>query len=366
MKPIINSSKRTSYVWFNVSIAILTYLIFLAIPSCQKDMGFLPDQESVKGQDILPAPELSSTASTIYYGPKTLKITSGTSLVLTQTITNPNINFSDFDFVLKIQNSSNLTTRVTSGEIRIDGILIVSSKDFSNILITKKLTSLRSGSILTIKLYGPTGSFITLRVEGTLKTVTDRDGNIYNTVRIGTQVWLKQNLKTTKYNDGTSIPNITVNTDWQAVTTPGYCWYNNNVSYKSVYGALYNWYSVNTAKLCPTGWHVPTDAQWTTLATYLGGESVAGGKLKEAGTTHWISPNTGATNSSGFTALPGGYRDGTGPYYIIGYNGYWWSSTQYSTTPNAWNRSIPFGSTNVFRNLDQERHGFSVRCLRNN
>ena len=117
-----------------------------------------------------------------------------------------------------------------------------------------------------------------------------------------------RNLKTTKYNDGTSIPNVTNDTSWSNLTTGAYCWYNNDVSYKNPYGALYNWYAVNTGKLAPKGWHVPSDAEWTTLITYLGGESIAGGKLKEAGTTHWLSPNTEATNSTGFSALPGGRR----------------------------------------------------------
>jgi uncharacterized protein (TIGR02145 family) len=179
--------------------------------------------------------------------------------------------------------------------------------------------------------YGNEVMFTTL--QDTL-TVTDIDGNIYHTVTIGSQVWLVENLKVTQYNDGTPIPLVTVGTDWGNLTTPAYCWYNNSyATYGSVYGALYNWYAVNTGKLCPPGWHVPTSAEWTVLTNYLGGESEAGGKLKETGTTHWASPNTGATNETGFTALPGGSRYNTGSFQLnITFNGLWWSSTGYSTS----------------------------------
>ena len=150
--------------------------------------------------------------------------------------------------------------------------------------------------------YGNEVYFITLTPP-----VFDIDGNGYDTVVIGTQTWLVQNLRVTHLNNGVSIPNITNSTLWKNSTTPALCYYNNDsVSYAAIYGALYNWYAVNTNNLCPTNWHVPSYSEWETLITYLGGASVAGGKLKEVGTTHWTSPNTGATNSSGFTALPNG------------------------------------------------------------
>ena len=195
-------------------------------------------------------------------------------------------------------------------------------------------------------------------------TVKDVDGNVYHTVTIGTQVWMVENLKTTKYNDGTTIPLVTDSTAWPNLTTPGYCWYNNDeAAYKTTYGALYNWYTVNTGKLCPSGWHVPTDAEWTTLTTYLGGESVAGGKLKETGTTHWQSPNEGATNERGFNALPAGSRDYSGTFGYVGTNGYWWSSSEY-TASNAWYRSLYYYNISVLRFYTNKHYGFSVRCLR--
>lgn len=195
------------------------------------------------------------------------------------------------------------------------------------------------------------------------ETVTDIEGNVYNTITIGTQVWMIENLKATKYNDGTSIPNVTNNTAWGNLTTPGYCWYNNDVSNKNLYGALYNWYAVNTNKLAPQGWHVPTDAEWTTLTTFLGGESIAGGKLKETGTSHWQSPNTGATNEPGFTALPGGYRSYVVTFYNICSYGGWWSSTE-DDTIYAWFRSLYSDYSDAYRNGGDKSCGFSVRCVR--
>lgn len=195
-------------------------------------------------------------------------------------------------------------------------------------------------------------------------TITDRDGNVYDVIRIGTQLWTKQNLKTTKFSDGTSITQITDNTTWTNLTTQGYCWYDNDAAtYKALYGALYNWYAVNTGKLCPTGWHVPTDAEWYTLSNYLNGEVDAGGKLKEAGTVHWTAPNTDATNETGYTALPGGYRTDTGLFDNFGIYGFWWSSSFLS--PDSWFRRLQYDSSKLFRNLSDTNYGMSIRCVKN-
>jgi uncharacterized protein (TIGR02145 family) len=196
-------------------------------------------------------------------------------------------------------------------------------------------------------------------------TVGDVDGNVYNTVIIGTQTWMAENLKTTKYNDGTSISLVTDGTAWSNLSTPGFSWYNNDAATnKDLYGALYNWYSVITGKLCPAGWHVPTDAEWTTLTTWLGGETIAGGKLKETGTTHWTTPNTGATNESGFTALPGGYRTSSGPFGNIGITGNWWSSTEESPPNSAWFRNMYNNFSVVTRGSTLKWNGMSVRCIK--
>lgn len=214
--------------------------------------------------------------------------------------------------------------------------------------------------------YGTQVSFTTSSI-GQLGTVTDTEGNIYKTISIGTQTWMAENLKTIKYNDGTAIPLVTDGAAWAALSTPGYCWYNNDAAtYKATYGALYNWYTVNTGKLCPTGWHVPSDSEWTILTTYLGGESVAGGKLKETGTSHWHNPNTSATNETGFTALPGGFRNLDGSFfYNVGDYGRWWSSSESSTT-YAWDRGMQYDNSNVWGFNNIKQYGFSVRCLRDN
>ncbi len=196
------------------------------------------------------------------------------------------------------------------------------------------------------------------------ETVRDASGNVYRTVKIGNQVWMAENLKTTKYNDGTAIPLVTDNAAWEALTTHGYCWYDNSAfAYLGPYGALYNWYTVKTGKLCPAGWHVPSDEEWTTLTTFLGGEEFNGGKMKEAGTAHWASPNTGATNETGFSALPGGFRHSDGGFRAIGYGGFWWSSTEYSST-HALRRYLNYENPHVHRFVDKKDYGLSVRCVR--
>jgi uncharacterized protein (TIGR02145 family) len=154
--------------------------------------------------------------------------------------------------------------------------------------------------------------------------IKDVDGNIYHTVTIGTQIWLAEDLKTTRYNDSTPIPLVTDTVEWGSLHSGAYCWANNDESYKTIYGALYNWYTTNTGKLCPLGWHVSSDSDWETLIDYCGGWEVAGGKLKEAGTAHWEATNLGATNEFGFTALPAGGRGCNGKFSVIGRDlGYW-------------------------------------------
>jgi len=198
--------------------------------------------------------------------------------------------------------------------------------------------------------------------------ITDADGNVYHSVIIGTQTWMVENLKSTKYNDGTAIPFITDQTTWKNLTTDGYCNYEDVVINGEKYGHLYNWYAVNTGKLAPKGWHVPTDAEWSKLENYLGGAAIAGGKMKS--TTVWASPNTGATNESGFNALPGGYRYTTLNMNTIGYFGFWWSSTEaeLTTVGCAWSRSLSCDNSICDRRYNysaSKRLGYSVRCIKN-
>lgn len=171
-----------------------------------------------------------------------------------------------------------------------------------------------------------------------------------------------------KYNDGTIIPNIADDVQWWKLTTGAWSYYKNDAANNAKCGKLYNWYAVSLTtngnkNVCPAGWHVPTDAEWTILTDYLGGASVAGGKMKEVGTTSWRSPNTDASNTSLFTGLPGGGRDGGGDYSGIGSYGYWWSSTE-STTYNAWGRYLNVNNGLALRLDNSKGDGLSVRCLK--
>jgi uncharacterized protein (TIGR02145 family) len=215
--------------------------------------------------------------------------------------------------------------------------------------------------------YGGMESFTTS--SGTQATVTDFDGNVYQTVTIGDQVWMAENLKTTKYNDGKDILNITDNTEWSNLTTDAYCWYNNDIENKAIYGALYNWFAVNTGKLCPTGWHVPTDFEWKQLEMELGLNQAQADMIGWRGTdqgtymkyTNYWTNNGNGINSIGFSALPGGFR--TSNFFWIGDAGYWWSSTE-RTDADAWIRILSYVYTNISRNYNWKYFGFSVRCVK--
>ena len=206
--------------------------------------------------------------------------------------------------------------------------------------------------------------------------LTDIDGNVYKTVKIGDQWWMAENLEVTHYRNGDAIPNVTYNTEWSNLTTGAYCEYDNNVSNVETYGRLYNGYAVTDSRnIAPAGWHMPTDYEWKQLEMYLGmSQSEAddigwrgtdeGGKLKESGTEHWVSPNTGATNESGFFALPGGYRSNYGTYSPLGTYAHFWSATVHGSS-SAWYRGLDYSSSSgVGRGNSGKQGGFSVRCVR--
>jgi uncharacterized protein (TIGR02145 family) len=378
MKSIINSLKKINHSCLKIGFVFITYLLFLIFPSCQKYKDDLHTQEPLKESTSILAPGLLRNPSigeisNLYYGHKSFKRFSGAPFVETQKIENPNLDYFDGNFVLYIQNGSDKKTRVSSAEIKIDSILIAGPSDFSNNIsfITKQLSGLTPESILEVKLNGAPGSFIDLWINGALLdgVISDIDGNFYKTVKIGNQLWMAENLKTTKYNNGSTIPDVIDNTAWATLTAGAYCDYGNIVSNSATYGRLYNWYVVaptNLKNVCPTGWHVPSDGEWTTLTTYLGGDLVAGNKLKETGTAHWASPNTGATNETGFTALPGGHRNSDGSFgNTTGTIGFWWSFTEYDAS-TALVRYLSFDNGFVSKDNYYKNVGFSVRCLRDN
>jgi uncharacterized protein (TIGR02145 family) len=179
------------------------------------------------------------------------------------------------------------------------------------------------------------------------------------------QDWMVKNLDVTTYRNGDPIPQVADPTTWASLTTGAWCYYNNDPANGPIYGKLYNGYAVNDPRgLAPTGWHVPSDAEWTTLSTCLGGNAVAGGKMKETGNSHWIDPNIGATNNSGFTALPSGYRDFVGPSYFIGLSGIWWSTSEYFSTGDLWMRYIWNNDGGLYAANFNKLIGISIRCLR--
>ena len=198
------------------------------------------------------------------------------------------------------------------------------------------------------------------------QTVTDADGNIYSTVTIGNQVWMGENLRTTKFSNNDPIAMVLDSAQWPVQAAAAYCYYNNDSSFVNPYGNLYNWYTVNDARnVCPTGYHVPTAAEWADMVSFLGGETVAGGKLKEQGFSHWLSPNTGADNSSNFTALPSGWRaNNNGVYENLGYMCYLWASTL-QTADDADIILLGHDSPACYASNSNKLTGLPIRCLQN-
>ncbi len=199
-------------------------------------------------------------------------------------------------------------------------------------------------------------------------SVPDIDGNVYQTVLIGSQCWMKENLKVELYRNGVAIPSGLSDVDWQSTFSGAFAVYNNISSNKSTYRLLYNWFAVDDFQgLCPSGWHVPADMEWTQLTTFLGGEFIAGSALKTTGTLTaasglWLAPNTDATNSSGFSGLPGAYRDYFGTFNNQGLIGYWWSSSD-NKTEYAWYRGLYYLNGFAARDYTMKQDGFSILCL---
>jgi uncharacterized protein (TIGR02145 family) len=212
--------------------------------------------------------------------------------------------------------------------------------------------------------------FYGCKKETVKETVTDMDGNVYTTIHIGNQVWMAENLKVTRYRNGDPIPKVTGQAEWQNTAGGAYCNYMNADSNATAFGHLYNWFAVNdTRGIAPPGWHIPTDDEWFELQYFLGDYTVAGGKMKKAGTDYWFSPNTGGNNSSGFGGMPGGIRESPGaypnPFWGYRFFGFWWSATETPGNPlyasfRSLRHDSPFvGWTNTFK-----KDGLSVRCIK--
>ena len=248
----------------------------------------------------------------------------------------------------------------TSTDKNPDGILYTAAGEYD---VTLKITTSQGDATET-----KTGFIEVTQLPGgceSLTTVTDADGNTYSVVTIGSQCWMGENLKTSKFRDGSAIPEVTDNEQWKNQLTPAFCWYNNDNSNDATYGKLYNWFAIEDARgICPDGWHVPSDAEYAVLTKYLGSaDDVAGGRLKEEGTANWAAPNEMASNSSGFTGLPGGMRFQEGQFDHMGKNGLFWSSRRESESL-AFYLTLTYNNAASYRTYIYKRSGFSCRCVK--
>lgn len=201
--------------------------------------------------------------------------------------------------------------------------------------------------------------------SGETGTMTDRQGHVYPTIGIGSQIWMAANLKSTRFHDSTEIPFVDYEKDWMELESPAYCYYNNLEGNSATYGVLYNWYAAAATLMCPPGWHLPSDTEWSVLTVFLGGEEDAGSKLKETGTGHWHSPNGEATNESGFTALPAGYRAYIGVFSSILESAVFWSFTG-NGEEEAWGRLLEYQNNTLARVNISTRVGASIRLVKDN
>lgn len=219
-----------------------------------------------------------------------------------------------------------------------------------------------SGKLRTSKIPGNNYFYFPVPEKKDTGKVNDADGNSYKTVTIGTQIWMTENLRTTCFSDGKPIAKVMNDRDWTNYNTPAYCWYNYNVSDYETYGSLYNWYTVvDSANVCPQGWHVPGKEDWEILINFLKGADIAGGKLKDS--LHWVILKIDTTNISGFSALPGGSRSEDGSFYNAGKVGNWWSVNSLDEE-NAWYRFMQHSNTAVKRSYADKRYAFSIRCVK--
>jgi uncharacterized protein (TIGR02145 family) len=381
MRTIIYSCKRPP--WVKTSLAFHTCLLFLTFSSCQMDEF---NQDLIEREGIESSAIALDPSADLFYGPETFSPLYPPS---TYTRSLANSDFEDFRMlVLNVQNGESNKTQVRILEISIDGVLILTGKDFKKGIntVSKPLSGLKANSTLEVKLYGPLKSFINIQIEGKrliYAQVSDFDGNIYKTIQIGNQWWMAENLKTTRYNDGTFINHPEPGLDWLDINYGAYAWYNDDeITYKNAYGALYNWFAVHSGNLCPLGWHIPTDGSWKELEISLGMSQAdadaqgfrgdMGGKLKSTRTApdpqpRWVSPNTGATNESGFSGLPGGYRPRIDFQQLEGM-GKWWSlSSAYGSSGLGyymWTRELNSNSNTVGRQWSHIVSGHSVRCVK--
>lgn len=326
---------KTTLIFLIVSILIVSILN----SSCQKQTNYSPQINSLQASLISLQNRCDSLANALNKTNTNLQTTNNTLNNLG-------------DSIISIQ------SKVVSIVNQISSLNLQLSGTNANItLIDSKITNLNTQlNNLLLEL----NALLTQQ-----SIAVDIDGNVYHPVTIGTQIWMVENLKVTHYRDGSVIPIITDPTSWGSLTSGAWCDYLNVSSNGTTYGHLYNWYSAaDSRNIAPIGWHVATDAEWTTLTNFLGGANIAGGELKEAGTSHWNNPNVGATNSSGFTALPAGHRYGDGSFLYLGGSALWWTSTEFSASIG-WLRYLNVFDSVIYRgNITNKVDGLSIRCIK--
>lgn len=367
------------------SIGII-FLVLLVCTTCTKDDPLLTsDGEPFALKSAVSASDFDFSESVTLFGPMKIERTKSKPVTVVKKIHIENYDCFEINFMVEIRSGDlHGNNCVSSGIVIINDEAVLSQKDFKNKALFLSLPmELPESFNIEVRLNGKPGDFVTVEIKG-IKICTEcgstfideRDGQEYETVQIGDQCWMAENLKATMYNDGTPIPFVNDNQVWQNTSTAAYCWYDNDeITYKDTYGALYNWFTVETGKLCPKGWHVPSDAEWKILEMYLGmtqeeadsegtSRGDVGGKLKEAGLVHWQDPNYGATNETGFTALPGGNHEFGGEFSAMYLMCQMWSSTPFIGTPDAWQRFVSYGEATVGRDHPCKADGKSVRCVK--
>lgn len=383
MKTISNYSKGTANTLVKIAPSLFAGMLLLISGSCQKDENFIHNK-SFNDMDIAFAAGLPSSSSVLYFGHKIFTRVHGAPFTEKQMLGSLKFDYFKSEFIFMIKNGKDKKTRVSSAEIRIDGILIIGPADFSKNVsfITKRLCGLTPESILEVKLNSTPGGSIDLWIEGNLKedVVTDNNGNLYKTVKIGDQWWMSENLKTDRYRNGDLIGTTTPATlDITSDNTPKYQWAsNNNENNISVYGRLYTWdVVIDSRNLCPAGWHVPSSEEWVSLTNYLtnngygydgSGADIAKSLANLSGWRVFASPgyvgnDQASNNSSGFTAVPGGYRFASGTFVNFGDYASWWDSSEInSSDAEFW--SLHYNRNYLKRELSNKKQGIAVRCIK--
>ena len=365
------------------SIGII-FLVLLVCTTCSKDEALIaPEGESYALKNAL-VDDYDFSEAVLVYGPLKVERAISNPEALILEIPIPDYDCYEPVFLFEVLSGAlDGSNSASSAVIMIDDQVILSQKDFNNkILYYSSALELPETFTLEITINGQPADFVTVEIkgikicgEGGGTFIDERDGREYKTVQIGDQCWMAENLNASRYRNGDLIPEVKDPAEWANLTTGAWCYYENDPGNGTIYGKLYNWYAVNDPRgLAPNGWHVPSDAEWKILEMYIGmtqeeadtesnSRGDKGGKLKEAGEVHWLTPNAGATNETGFTALPGGNHEHTGNFSAMYLMCQMWSSTSFND-PDAWQRFVSYGEPSIGRDHPSKADGKSVRCIR--